>query len=359
MVPQIRIGELATGTQLRWVDPQKFHIPVIFFSVQRYKMPLARQRTTVRGPPRRKPPKPGYLKKTSKKGAYNKNAKRQFAKRRAPFVETKRKTDEDVLADGFFAGTGDINANGYAPDRMALQVYDTEHLMMDPYSFLLWSQGLSQASHISQAVTLKYTNMKIQVRFPQPSVSVTDGSYTSQQNIPAQPMNYELVWGLVPAPLQLTGSSEPAANTVTLQEIRQHINDRVTDYFNNRKDFLRFIPKKDATLRIHGRRKVKPALSQSTLHQMFNTDSESPIGTIPDYHTEISWKWNNRKLWLEQTGNANGDEDCIAMYPNYAWLPFCTLVNWNHADIPNSTVHNKKLESPSVAWNSITYFSDS
>lgn len=301
----------------------------------------------------------GAMKKTTKKGAYKPGKKNVMAARRAPFVETKRKSDEEIYADGFFAGTGKINENDMAPNRTVLEVYDTEHLMLDPLSYLLWSQGLDQSQHIGQSVCLKYTNMKIQVRFPQPSVSVTSGSYTTPQQFPAQPMNYELVWGWVPSPLQLTGSTTPAVNTVTLNEIRQHINDRVTDYFNNRKDKLRFIPKKDATLRIVGRRKVRPSLAQSTLHQMFNSDSDAPVGTVPDYFTEISWKHQNRKIWLEQTGNANGDNDCIAMYPNYTWLPFCTLVNWNHADIPNSTVHDKKLESPSVAWNSITYFSDS
>lgn len=323
---------------------------------------LTRQSTHVgvpRGANRNVPYRKGVMRKTSRRGAYAKGKKRQMAIRRAPLVETKRKSDEEIYKDGFFAGTGKLNENGYAPDRTALEVYDTEHLMLDPLSYLLWSQGLDQSQHIASSVTLKYTNMKIQVRFPQPSVTVTDGSYSSLQNFPAQPMNYELIWGWIPSPLQLTGSTTPPANTVTLQQIRQHINDRVTDYFNSRKDKLRFIPKKDATIRIIGRRKVRPALAQSTLHQMFNTDSGKPIGTIPDYFTEISWKHKDRKIWLEQTGNLNGDSDCIGMYPNYAFLPFCTLVNYNHASIPNSTVHNRKLESPSVAWNSITYFSDS
>lgn len=308
--------------------------------------------------PRRAPPK-RPMKRTTRKGAYKSNNKKAMAIRRAPLVETKRKTDEDIYAAGFFSGSGTINSNGMVPDRTVLDVYDTEHVMMDPISYLFWSQGLDQSQHIGQAVNLKYTNMKIQVRFPQPSVTVTAGSYSDPQNIPAQPMNYELVWGYVPSPLQLTGSTTPPANTVTANQIKSHINDRVTDYFNSRKDKLRFIPKKDATLRIIGRKKIRPAVSHSTLHQMFDSDDQKVIGTIPDVFVDISWNHNNRKLWLEQTGNINGDADLIAMYPNYAWLPFCTLVNYNHADIPNSTVYGRQLECPSLAWNSITYFSDS
>lgn len=301
----------------------------------------------------------GPMRKTTRKGAYSKGKKRQMAIRRAPLVETKRKTDEDIYAPGFFSGTGGINDNGFVPDRTVLEVYDTEHTMMDPISYLFWSQGLGQSQHIGQAVNLKFTNMKIQIRFPQPSVSVTDGSYTTNQNFPAQPMNYELVWGWVPAPLQLTGTTTPAANTINANDIKSHINNRVTDYFNSRKDRLRFIPKKDVTLRIQGRKRIRPPVSNSTLHQMFDSDTDEVIGTIPDVFTEISWKHKNKKVWLEQTGNINGEADLIAMYPNYTWLPFATLVNYNYADIPNSEVHGRKLESPSLAWNSITYFSDS
>lgn len=325
-------------------------------------MPLARQRTTVglpKGANRRVAYNRRVVRKKTRKGAYKKGAKKQMAIRRAPFVETKRKTDEDIRSVGFFSGTGDLNSNDMFPDRTVLSVYDTEHTMLDPLTFLYWSQGLSQAQHISQAVNLKYTNMKIQIRFPQPSVSVTSGSYTDSQNIPAQPMNYELVWGWVPAPLQLTGTTTQPANTVDANYIRNYINNRVTDYFNNRKDKLRWIPKRDATIRIMGRRKIRPYLSQSTRQQMFNSDTDKVIGTIPDRFVDISWKHNNRKLWLEQTGNINGDSDLIGMYPNYSFLPFCTLVNYNYADIPVSTVHGRKLESPSLAWNSITYFSDS
>lgn len=324
-------------------------------------MPLVRQKTTVghlsgRGKRNLVSYRRGVVRKTSRRGAYRKGKKKQMAIRRAPFVETKRKTDEDIRAAGYFSGTGNLNAGGEFPDRTVLQIYDTEHLMMDPYSYLVWSQGLDQAQHIGQAVNLKYTNMKIQIRFPQPSVEYYPGS---KQVIPPQPMNYELLWGWVPCPLQLTGQTTQPANTVDMSFIRSHINQRITDFVNSKKDKLRFIPKKDATLRIIGRKKIKPNLAYSTQHQMFNSDTDEVVGTVPDRFVEISWKHNNRKLWLEQTGNINGQNDLIAMYPNYSWLPFCVLVDWNHEVIPNDATHGRKAQSISAAWNSITYFSDS
>lgn len=287
--------------------------------------------------------------KSTRKGAYRGKNKAKMANRRRPFVETKRKDDEDVLAAGFFSGGGELG--DMFPNRTNLEIYDTEHLMLDPYSYLLWSQGLGQSQHIGQAVNLKYTNMKIQVRFPQPSVEYYPGT---GQSIPDQPMDYELIWGWVPAPLQFTGATTPAANVVTIDDIRNHINHRVTDYVNSKKDKLRFIPKKDVTIRIIGRKKVRPNLRFSTLAQ-----DGTGSGTIPDYHTEISWKHKNRKIWLEQTGNINGAGDLVAMYPNYTWLPFCTFVNWNHDSLDVIEGYGRTAECPSVAWNSITYFSDS
>lgn len=298
------------------------------------------------------------MKKTTKKGAYASGKKKAMAIRRAPLVETKRKTDDDLRSAGFFAGGG---SSAFIVDRTDYNVYETEHTMLDPLTYYLWSQGLSQSQHIGQAVNLKYTNMKIQVRFPQPFVKVTAAGTELSQQIPDQPMNYELVWGWVPAPLQLTGNTTPAANVVTNTQILNHVNHRVTDYFNSRKDKLQFIPKKDVTIRILGRRKVRPDMRFQSTQPPATADGgdKPPVGTIPDYFTEISWKHKNKKLWLEQTGNINGNSDLVAMYPNYSWLPFCTLVNWNFDEINNHTTHGKKLECPSLAWNSITYFSDS
>lgn len=303
------------------------------------------------------PYKRGVVRKTSRRGAYKKGKKRQMQIRRAPFVETKRKTLEDLRMTGYFAGTGD----NPIVDHTEFKVHDTEHTMMDPLSYILWSQGLDQSKHIGQAVNLKYTNMKIQVRFPQPHMKVNvPGDGEIAQIIPPLPQKYELVWGWVPAPLQLTGNTTPAANTVTMTQILNHVNHRVTDYFNSRKDRLRFIPKKDATLRIIGRRIVRPDLRfQSTAPPFTNDGTKDPVGTIPDYFTEISWKHNNRKMWLEQTGNLNGNSDLIGMYPNYSFLPFCTLINWNYDELSSHVTHGKKLECPSVCWNDITYFSDS
>ena len=136
-------------------------------------MPLARQRTHVgvpKGANRSVPYRRNVARKTSRLGAYKRKNKKKMNNQRRPFVEVKRKDDEQLRTAGFFAGSG---SNSFLTDHTTFTVHDTEHTMMDPLSFYLWSQGLDQSQHIGQCVNVKYTNMKIQVRFPQPSMSIT------------------------------------------------------------------------------------------------------------------------------------------------------------------------------------------
>ena len=319
-------------------------------------MPLARQNTAVRAPRNRKA-KP-RMRKVSKKGAYKKNQKKNFMRKRAAVVETKRKTQEDLRAVGFFAGTG----TNPIDDHLQWTVYNTEHIHMNPLTYYCWSQGLDQSQHIGQSVTVKHLNQKVQVRFPQPVMKIAG----DPQKVPFIPQSYELVWGWIPAPTQYTGTTTPAANNVSLTELKQHTNHRIVDYFNSRKDKLRFIPKKDSSIRITGRRKVRPDLRYQSTAPAHTTDATYPsedtvVGTIPDFFTEIQWKMPNggKKLWLEQTGNLDGANKLIGMYPNYSWMPFCVLVNWDYDELLANHPTNTSLYCPSVAWNDIVYFTDS
>ena len=41
----------------------------------------------------------------------------------------------------------------------------------------------------------------------------------------------------------------------------------------------------------------------------------------------------NPLTYYEQTGNLDGANKLIGMYPNYSWLPFCVLVNWDYDEL--------------------------
>lgn len=298
---------------------------------------------------KRRKPASKYMRKTTKRGAYRKNAKRNMVKRRAPMTETKSRTHEDVRDE-----------YPTLPDRNELTTYDTPHLALNPDSFLCLSQGLDEHQMLGRALFSKYLNMKIQVRFPQHAFTV-DGA---NKIVPVFPQNYELIWGWIPMPTGYTGQTTPTAPNASLDDVHTHINLRLVDYFNDNKDFLRFISKKSSTIRIAGSRKVRPNLNRySTAPASLSSDDSEFIGSIPDYTTQISWK-TMKKIHYEPSINIDG-QDSAGLYPNYQYLPFCTLVNWSYDLIENlvgsdpSKESERKRYQPQVAWNDIHYFTDS
>lgn len=301
--------------------------------------------------------------KVSKKGAYKKAQKTNFMKKRAAVVETKRKTREDIRDNSFWVGT-DVNAPALFEDRMLFKVTNAEIAHINPQTYYWWSQGLSQPQHIGQNVMVKYLNQKVQVRFPQHSMSLA-GAGTNLK-VPAIPQNYKLYWGWIPAPRNLTGHTSPPINTETVAALDSYVNNRIKDYFNDRKDRLRFIPKKDSTLRISGSKNVRPDLrhaSTAPLTPQEESGEKYIAGTVPDWFGEVSWKMPNggKKLWLEQTGNMTGSPGAtVGMFPNFSWLPWCALVNWNHSELVASHGATAALNYlPAISSNDIVYFTDS
>ena len=291
-----------------------------------------------------------FVRKTTARGAYAKGKKKQMMIRRAPFVETKSKTYEDLQVE-----------YPHILDHLTFTERTTPHRFMNPEVFLLHKQGLGEHEHIGNSIYAKYMNMKLQIRFPQKSMSV-DGL---NQIVPLVPQDYELIWGWVPNPLAATGATTPTAPGMTLEAINSHINDRVTDYINQQKDRLRFIPKKASTLRIAGRKKIRPNLNRQSTAPLQTEDAltgpDYVIGSVPDVHVNISWKLM-RKLHLEQATNlvpdaAKPGTDFPGSFPNYSWLPFCVFVNWDFENLPTGS--ETKLYMPAIAYNSILYYTDS
>lgn len=311
---------------------------------------------------RHKPAARGRFRRVTKRGAYKSRQKKNFIRKRAAVVETKRKTREDLRDNSFWTGTT-IDAPTLFADRMLFRVTSDEVVHINPQTYYWWSQGLSQPQHIGQNVLVKHLNQKIQVRFPQHTMANSSGTNLI---VPHIPQKYTLYWGWIPAPRNLTGHTSPPANTETVTSLDSYVNNRIKDYFNDRKDRLRFIPKKDVTIRIEGKRNVAPDLRFSSTAPLTDRDASPGVkytaGTIPDWYGEISWKMPNggKKLWMEQTGNMTGSPGhMIGMYPNYSWLPFSCLVNWNHSELVAAHGAQALLMMPAISSNDIVYFTDS
>lgn len=281
--------------------------------------------------PRRK--NPPTRRKNTKVG------KKAMVKSRAPLVETKSKTTEDLI--------GQFGLN----DHITFFTFNSETVHINPDVFHAWQQGLGEQQCIGQSIFVKYLKRKMTIRFPQPGFVNTFNQ--KKGIIPKIPMRWELIWGFIPAPLNYTGYTTPTAPNCNMAEINGYINKRVKDYFDERKDKLRFIPKRASTLRIVGRRKLQPDLRHMATASNTTQYDGTAEGTVPDVQTSIYWPMM-RKVHLEQANDLHGGNP--GLYPNYSWLPFCCIFqeNWEEV-IPDERAQH----SVSVAYNDAIYYTDS
>lgn len=285
-------------------------------------------------------------KKVTRKGAYRRNNKRKFQMRRAPFVETKSKTREDLVVQ--FPGLTDVSV---------FRTSNTPHVALNPDTFTMWHRGMEENEVLGNSCYAKYLKMKIGIRFPQPAFS--SGGYT--KIIPMVPQNYELIWGWIPNELGYTGQTTPVADQVTIQDINDFINHRVVDYVNEQKDKLRFIPKAASTIRITGRRKIRPDMRFHSTAPPETIDStmgsDYAVGTIPDVYTSISWKMG-KKLHLQPSTKLHATDE--GLYPNFGtWLPFAVFVNWSYDDLPGGGGASTQAYLPALQYNDAIWYSDS
>jgi hypothetical protein len=303
-------------------------------------LPKGRKHAAARAKARRATAR-GNMKKTTAKGAYNKTRKKNFQVRRAPFVETKSKTSEDLFEQGLIT---------FTPTQFYQS--NTPHKHINPEVYFLWKQGLGEAEMVGRSVFAKYLKRKIIIRFPQPPFQAI-GSGVDKE-IPIYPQHLELIWGFVPMPLNLTGNTTPAVYNNTRDHINAHINQRVADYFQDRADFLRFVPKKASTIRILGRRKVKPNMNSFSGMAPTLDSKDDIIGNVPDYQTSLYWPMM-KKLHFEKANDITGT-GVEGYFPNYSHLPFCILYDRDWDDVPSD---KRVAYAPSVAYNDAIYYSDS
>ena len=296
------------------------------------------------------------------RGKFNRNSgkskipKKTMMASRAPLVETKSKTREDLVQHFMPRPIAGLH------DTMIFNSIGRHQLFhMNPLTYFVHVQGLDEHQIIGKAVTTKYLKQKISVRFPQIGFSAAGVAKV----VPIVPQRYELVWGWVPVPLAKTGSTYPVAPDVSINIMNDHINDRVKDYLDERKDQLRYIPKQASSIRIVGRRRVKPNLNELSTAPLTTIDSTTgddyAVGSLPMYHTSINWKCNGRKLNLEKGVSMAGGTGAFGdiLYPNYSWLPFCVFNIIDYETLPGEPGTPRMPHCPAVAYNDILYYTDS
>lgn len=391
-------------------------------------------------PPNRKPrrrrqrqPRRRPLRQNRKTGAYAPRKKRQFIRKSNPIVENKKVEGTDISSDVGLNSIGNPILNDFSKNPRYLgnelpfnggtdlavanlptgaRGYPLRDSVFNfnPDSALYQTAGIDNNSMIGSSVYQRMTAAKFLIRWPQPSMNtgkwngrvvdmpedddpleekvawLQDPLNNHMGVMPLSPQTYHLYWGFIRTPTGFSDFTTPAKSKATAVQIEQHINLRVEEWFNQRTDRISFIPKTSNTMKIIGKKKLRPpwdsrnsrmptSLVQITDIDGDDVNSSVSNGVIPDTLVKITWP-HNRKIHFEETTNFSGDNDPAlgqpsVFYRNYDWLPFACIVNYNADTLPkNATGHTagnpfsvaqvqRDQRVPHVLVNDITYYRDS
>lgn len=267
---------------------------------------------------------------------------------------------------------------------------NTSHYHFNPDSALYQTQGLDESQMVGRSVYQTITAAKMLIKWPQSTMDTGIENEAKTGNImgaiPEQPMSYKLYWGTVPLKYLFTDQTSPKVNEVSAKQLEELVNQRVTDYFNERNDRIQFIPKKTATINIEGSKVLSPKWGSSTGRLPVSTAGAPAIdydGSIPD--TLVKIKWNtNKKIHFEPStkfgwrtdeaspgagpiGPSPPANGATVFYRNYSGkIPFAVIVSWNHDKLPANDPsvdpddqHERTRRCPQILIQDITYYRDS
>lgn len=279
----------------------------------------------------------GFVKKKTAAGAYKLVARKQMAIRRAPLVELKTRTCEEVWSE---LGAGTIIPN---PMLEAFVPHDNAITNITPLATSYFIQGTKEDQMIGRSLYARFLTQKIEIKFPQGA------------NLLSIPAELYLVHGFVKTSPNFTGRTDPLARDATYTDIRDRITQQVGDYFDDRTDKLRYIPKKGSTLEILGYKKIVPKLQNQFSVPPTVTDYPSEnVGAVPLMNMTIKWPMSV-KVDVEQ-GAVLQQSDPDFHYVNVGQkVPFSILYNPMWEDW--TPVNND--QSIGVRSNGILYFTDS
>lgn len=300
------------------------------------------------------------MKRTTKKGAYRKGNVKAMVTRRNPMVENKTRVLSEIWQmNGHDAdpGTGLINPTTYWPLMSGVAgspVYSTgifNILPLHNFTTQFQSGRLNTDNSdrmVGNNIFAKYLNVKGKIRWP-----VGD-------DISRLPQNLQLIWGYT-APSNYTSSTVPAVNALLPQNTTAHIVEQIGEYFNAQVDELQFTPKRNNNLTILGKRWIKPRQgSQYTAVPNQHTTSmgtDKISGVVPDSKFNISFKIMKKRHFdgggnISYAGTTDQDQ-CYQL--NDHPIPFVCFYQPDEGTLYPGDADKR----PSVAYNSILYFTDS
>ncbi len=306
------------------------------------------------------------LKKTTAKGAYAPSAKKNFRKRRQPFVETKKREHTITAFVNEQAGISPVNHPLYAlqPMDWAEVSNDDAFTQFNLASFNRIKQGIGEDQMVGDTIYGRYLKCKVEVKFP------------SNMNMLLEPNKVYLIQGWCTRSIGANaergvqnGASSDALE-VSQADVQQHIENSIKQYFNQETDRLRFRPKQETDVKILRKVELMPDLTNNTFLPPSLRGEAGFIGTngaIPDVHKSFTWTINRKLAYTQGTGqdgktlpqDNSAVEDIQNMYNNNGWLPFLILYSPQfqvYKDGETATGSEVKLQ---VRYNDCFWFGDS
>ncbi|AXQ65511.1 MAG: hypothetical protein [Circular genetic element sp.] len=261
----------------------------------------------------------GALRKTTKKGAYKKNAKKNFQVRRAPFVESKKRIQSRLEvgtpAAGIMNQTGNSLTTPFA-EQAGTQLesgpgHPLYQLIPGPWSYLDMKQGLDDDQMIGSSVFSRYLTQKIRIKFP---------AGNSAWGVNGAPLTWYLIHGFVTVPIKLNEYTTTKLGEATRPFINAHIATYLKPYFDMRSDMLSFDNQRSSTIKVI--RKLKLKTNRNTdMNIPASGTSMGIVGSGPeDLYVNCRWKTNRKTHYIK--GIPSGDPaDTEFRYPD-GWIPF-------------------------------------
>lgn len=299
-----------------------------------------------------KGPGPGYkanpknLKKTTKKGAYAKNAKKNFSTRRAPLVETKVREDYEVAARN-------LSTDPRLPVTVGLGQPGINWISIPVHCYNRISMGIREDQIVGRAEYGKYLKMKGLIRFPNDRDQITT------------PFELSVVHGWITQPLGATSSTSPSEAGMTGSDLTSHVNAQLSQYFDSQQDKLSFIsPATISGVKILRNKKVSMPRRNLLTPGPGSQFDDDDAGGLPDYYFTCSWRIMRkitRSIGSPGAANDNSDStDTQNLYPNRNWIPFVYLYTptptLTTGFVAAGAADAKKI---SVGYNSAYWFTDS
>ena len=156
-----------------------------------------------------------------------------------------------------------------------------------------------------------------------------------------------LIHGFIKAPFARTSFTNPTAQATTRDDVAGWVKRHLKDFFDEREDKLRFIPKTNTNLQILGYRKIKP--NRNTNLGVMNIGNAQ--GTFPMINMSCYWPLKKKVYYSPGTGSSPSDQ---FLYLNSQPIPFMCVYNPTAGEFTAGSAYQVK-----VAYNDCCWYSDS